>query len=514
MTSVVNRIETTDDVEFIAAVDLGSNSFHLVIATLENGRLIVVDRIREIVRLGGGLGPTSNLTVQAQKRALDCLRRFGERLRDIPRTNIRAVGTNTFRKAKNIQKFLPEAEKALGHTIEVITGREEARLIYDSVCYGLSAENIENQLVIDIGGGSTEIIAGSGHSPHLVESLYIGCVSLSKAYFRNGRISEDRLDRAEQAAQLEIRAIHKKYRDHGWERAWGCSGTIRAIGDATEYFSRGNGVITKQSLQQLRKEIYIRKHTSNLVELGFDAERCQVLPGGFAIVNALFKLLKIETMHISDSALREGVMYDLLGRLRNDDARERTVRALAKQWSVDLSHAHRVQNSALSMFYQVQTEWFEEYPQTENLLSWAALVHEIGLSIAHAKYHEHGAYLLEFSDMAGFSRSEQSALGALVRWHRRSFSKSAFDSYRTQLPKGVMRRLCVLLRLAVLLHRPRTARHGLSVSCRAQKKSLHIEFPPGWLNQHPLTRADLIQEKQHLKRAGIQLFITNFFEKA
>ena len=508
MTSVANRIEKTDDTEFIAAVDLGSNSFHLVIAKLESDRLLVVDRIKEIVRLGGGLDTNSYLTPQAQKRALDCLKRFGERLHNVPATNLRAVGTNTFRKAKNIQQFLPEAEKSLGHTIEVITGREEARLIYESVCYGLSSDNAENQLVVDIGGGSTEIISGIGHSPHLVESLYIGCVSLSKAYFPSGRITQERMIRAEQAAQLEIRAVHKQYLDHGWEKTLGCSGTIRAIGTATEILNGESGFISRNGLKKIRKEILKRKHTSDLVELGFDIDRCEVLPGGFAVVSALFELLEIESIEVSDLALREGVMYDLLGRLRNEDARESTVQSLTKQWSVDRSHAQRVQATALSLFDQVENSWFEDFPETRNLLSWAALVHEIGLTIAHAKYHEHGAYLLENSDMAGFSRSEQTALGALVRWHRRKISTSAFRAYNSQLPKRVMCRLCVLLRLAVLLHRPRTDRPGLSVAIKVKKKSIHITFPPDWLNQHPLTRADLIQEKQCLQQAGFQLFVS------
>lgn len=508
MTSVANRIEKTDDTEFIAAVDLGSNSFHLVIAKLESDRLLVVDRIKEIVRLGGGLDANSYLTPQAQKRALNCLKRFGERLHNVPATNLRAVGTNTFRKAKNIQQFLPEAEKSLGHTIEVITGREEARLIYESVCYGLSSDNAENQLVVDIGGGSTEIISGIGHSPHLVESLYIGCVSLSKTYFPSGRITQERMIRAEQAAQLEIRAVHKQYLDHGWEKTLGCSGTIRAIGTATEILNGESGVISRNGLKKIRKEILKRKHTSDLVELGFDIDRCEVLPGGFAVVSALFELLEIESIEVSDLALREGVMYDLLGRLRNEDARESTVQSLTKQWSVDRSHAQRVQTTALSLFDQAENSWFEDFPETRNLLSWAALVHEIGLTIAHAKYHEHGAYLLENSDMAGFSRSEQTALGALVRWHRRKISASAFRAYNSQLPKRVMCRLCVLLRLAVLLHRPRTDRPGLSVAIKVKKKSIHITFPPDWLNQHPLTREDLIQEKQCLQQAGFQLFVS------
>ena len=508
MNSDSDRVNTTDNTEFIAAVDLGSNSFHLVIARLENGRLVVIDRIREIVRLGGGLDSNSNLTPQAQKRALECLRRFGERLRDLPSTNIRAVGTNTFRKAKNISHFLPEAERSLGHNIEVITGREEARLIYESVCYGLSADNAVNQLVVDIGGGSTEVIAGSGYAPHLVESLYIGCVSLSKRFFPNGRIRKTRLALAEQAAQLEIRAIHKKYRDHGWDKVLGCSGTIRAIGEAIHQLNQGTGVISRPALNELREQILLRNHTSELIDLGFDETRCEVLPGGLAIVCALFEMLDIEEMEVSALALREGVMYDLLGRLRNDDARERTVTSLIELWSVDLPHANRVQTTVLDMYDQVSQRWFKEYPQTRSLLGWAAKLHEIGLSVAHAKYHQHGAYLVEFSDMAGFSRSEQTALGALVRWHRRKFPKDAFDAHHTQLPTKVLRRLCVLLRLAVLLHRPRTQRPGLSVNCRAKKNRITLGFPPDWLNQHPLTQADLVQEKLYLQQAGFELLVS------
>lgn len=507
MTSNLDRSDSANNAEFIAAVDLGSNSFHLVIARLESGRLIVVDRIKEIVRLGGGFDANSNLTLVAQQRAHDCLRRFGERLREIPSTNIRAVGTNTFRKAKNIRQFLPDAERSLGHSIEVITGREEARLIYESVCYGMSADDAENQLVVDIGGGSTEVIAGRGHAPHLAESLYIGCVSLSATHFRNGRISGERMVRAEQAAQLEIRAIHKNYRDHGWEKVLGCSGTIRAVGNAIELLNRGAGFISKDALQELREEILLRKHTSDLLELGFDTDRCAVLPGGFAIVRALFDLLKINSMEVSELALREGVMYDLLGRLRNDDARERTVRSLTEIWSVDRMHASRVRTEALSMYDQVAASWFKKHPETRNLLAWAAMLHETGLSIAHAKYHEHGAYLLEFSDMAGFSRSEQTALGALVCWHRRKFPKDAFDTYSTELPARILRRLCVLLRLAVLIHRPRTNRDGLTVICTARKKQIKIKFPANWLNRHPLTRADLVQEKLYLQNAGIELSV-------
>ena len=505
MTASQSQNKLRKNSDFVAAADLGSNSFHLIIARYDNDRLIVVDAIKEIVRLGGGLDHQSNLTLAARQRALGCLRQFGQRLRDIPPSNIRAVATNTFRKARNSHQFLPEAEEALGHSIEIISGHEEARLIYESVCYGLSMKT-ENQLVIDIGGGSTEIIAGAEHDPHLIASLDIGCVGLTKSRFPDGWISASRMEQAELDAQLEVRTVRHKFLDHGWEETIGCSGTIRAVAEAIQYLGLNNGIIDKQSLLALRSKILQFKHTSELMEIGFDERRSEVIPGGYAIVSALFTMLNINNLEVSKVALREGVMYDILGRLGNDDAREKSVYSLVHHWSVDLEHAQRVQKIALDMYDQVCKSWFKDNPDFRNLLSWAAVLHEVGLTVTHANHHEHGAYLLEFTDMAGFSRGEQAALAILVRSHR-SIWPVEFRSLiaKSHAPKKILKRLCVLLRLAVLLHRPRTNRFDLSIDCRAKKKSISLRFPPGWLQQHPLTLADLQQEQFNLRMAKINL---------
>ena len=314
--------------------------------------------------------------------------------------------------------------------------------------------------------------------------------------------------RAEQAAQLEIRAIHKKYRDHGWEKVLGCSGTLRAVGAGVAFLNQGNGVISKTTLSELREAVVLKNHTSHLTDLDFDPTRCEVLPGGLAIVCALFEMLGIEQMQISNLALREGVMYDLLGRLRNDDARQHTVQSLIDHWSVDIEHAVRVQKSALEFYDQVLESWFDNESDYRSLLSWAALLHEVGLSIAHAKYHEHGAYLLQYSDLAGFSRSEQSNLGALVRWHRRKFDVMAMQNGSFQLSNKHMYRLCILLRLAVLLHRPRTDRQEMIVDLSACRETIDLKFSRSWLETHPLTRADLKQERRYLALAGFKLKIT------
>ncbi len=492
---------------FIAAVDLGSNSFHLVIAKVDSDRLIVVDRIREVVRLGGGLDQSSNLNQETSARAIDCLQRFGQRLRDIPPDNIRAVGTNTFRKARNIQDFLPAAQAALGHKIEVIPGREEARLIYKSVSYG-SPDSNQKQLVIDIGGGSTEIIAGSDYEPNCVESLHIGCVSLTSTRFPGGHISYDCMAMAILDAQLEVRAVHRQFVEHGWGHVVGCSGTIRAVANSLSYLGLNDGHIGRRELNALRERMVQYQHVSELSKLGFETNRCEVLPGGFAIVFALFELLNIQTMEISDLALREGVLYDLLGRLRNDDVRQRTVESLLAQWSIDKDHAERVRDVALTMYSQVAPIWFSDEPETKNLLAWAALLHEIGLSLTHSKYHVHGGYLLEVSDLAGFSRTEQIVLATLVRFHRRKFDTEFFHSNQS-FPRRTIKRLCVLLRVAVLLLRPRTDRIRFDIKCTASRKQLTVEFPPDWLEQHPLTLADLRHEQNYLKSIGYELIYQN-----
>ena len=497
-----DSVESNREVEFVAAADLGSNSFHLVIARLENGRLVVIDKIKEIVRLGAGLDNQSNLTPEVQSRALDCLRLFGQRLREIPPSNIRAVGTNTFRKAHNLHEFLPSAEAELGHPIEVISGREEARLIYESVCYG-SSEIAATPLVADIGGGSTEVIVGTGNSPRYVESLFIGCVSMTRKYFPDGEITASRMTRAEQEALLEVRAIYRNFHQHGWSVAYGCSGTIQAIGNALLFLGLSGGDIEAETLKMIRSEVINCKHTSDLVHIGFEPVRSEVLPGGLAILCALFERLEIASMRLSDMALREGVMYDLLGRLRNNDARQHTVRALVHNWSIDIEHAKRVRSTALSLYEQVATTWFAKAPECSKLLAGAAMLHEIGISITYSKHHQHGAYLLEYTDMAGFSRSEQNALASLVRCHRRAIPSDF--GFNFHLPEKESQRLCILLRLAVLFHRPRTDRVDLFVDCEVKRKKIELRISSDWLEKHPLTHADLDQEKQFLKEVGYRL---------
>ncbi len=488
----------------IAAVDLGSNSFHMVVARPVNGHLNVLDRLREPVRLASGLDATGELDAAAQQRAIACLERFGQRLRDMHPGSVRAVGTNTLRKARNSDAFLEAAAAALGHPIEVISGLEEARVIYLGVSHSLPGSPGQ-RLVMDIGGGSTELIIGEGFEPIYMESLYMGCVSLSQAWFSDGAISAKAMRRAEIAAGQELQAIEQDYRRLGWVGAVGSSGTIRAVGEVLQAMGWSDIGITLPALQRLREAMIGAGHVSRLDALqGLPPERAAVFPGGVAILIATFAALGIERMEVSDGALREGLLYDLMGRIRHEDVRSRTISVLKERYHVDKAQAQRVHDTALYALHQVMHAWQLEDECVANLLEWAARLHEIGLAVAHSGYHKHGAYLLEFSDMPGFSRQEQKALAVLVRSHRRKFSTAVFRILPETQRERLMR-LAILLRLAVLLHRSRADIPLPPFHLEVDGKSINLRFPAGWLELHPLTQADLAQEAEMLKEGKFKL---------
>ena len=442
--------------ERVAAVDLGSNSFHMKVAHVVDGQLRVVDRMREMVRLAAGLDENDCLTEDTMGRAIDCLHRFGQGLHDVPPENVRVVGTNTLRRARNNEEFLTQAEKALGHTIEIIAGREEARLIYLGVAH--SAEQDKQQrLVIDIGGGSTEVIIGKQFEPLRLESLYIGCVGLSGRFFHDGRIRRKHFRAAQLAAEQELEPIQEHYREVGWEAAIGASGTIRTVESIVRNQQWSNHGITADALEKLKETLIEAGDVERLSILNEQSPRAAVFPGGVAILAAAFKALGIKRMTTSDNALREGVLYDLLGRHGDEDVREVTIRHLSSRYRIDPEQAARVEKTALYLQGQVEKSWRLGKEKYGNLLGWAARLHEIGLDIAHVQYHKHGAYVLAHADLPGFSRQEQELLGVLVRSHRRKFPQEVFATLSGKhRERG--RNLSILLRLAVLLHRSRTRR--------------------------------------------------------
>lgn len=474
----------------------------MVVAQLRNGRWTVLDRLREMVQIAQGLDENNCLTSAMQRKALDCLGRFSERLRDLPRDSVRIVGTNTLRRASNAADFIVEAQAVLNHPIDVVSGVEEARLIYLGVAQSLP-ETQTRCLAIDIGGGSTELIIGERMTPLYLESLYMGCVSMTKQFFADGVVRKKQFERALLAAHLELQPVKARFVQLGWSIAVGASGTVRTVEKLVhEFVGAGDGI----SLDAIQKVYEILLAAGNLSELkvkNVRAERINVLPGGLAILMAIFEALNVRELKISESALREGLLYDQVGRIHHEDVRDSSIKQTTDRYHIDKEQARRVEQSALACLAQVAEAWRLTHGRYAQFLTWAARLHEIGLTVAHDHYHKHGAYLAEHADLPGFSRQDQRVVAALIGGHRRKFPATIFKTLGSNAE--LTQRLCILLRLAVLLHRSRTDEKVPECQLVADDRSLHLKFPDGWLGLHPLTQEDLHQEAHYLKTTKIKL---------
>lgn len=495
-------LNAANESQELAAVDLGSNSFHLVIARLVGGEPALIDRHRDQVQLARGLDADAQLAEEAQERALKSLRRFGQRLRHIPATQVRAVGTKTLRTARNAQAFLREAKRALGHPIEVISGKEEGRLLYLGVVHSLP-DAPGPRLVVDIGGGSTECILGQGFEALVVHSLSMGCVGYSRRFFRKGKIDREGFEEAVLAAELEFQTIERSFRDAGWDVAVGASGTMRAVHEIIRLNGWSKHGITPSGLKKLKKAMLAAGSVKRLDLKGLKPERAPVLPGGLAIIIGLFESLGVERMTVSSGALREGVVYDLLGRIRHEDVRERTIRVFQERYQVDMAQAARVERLALALLLHAPPGWNLDQAQDGRFLAWAARLHEIGLAVTYSHYHRHSGYLIGNSDMPGFSRDDQQFLATIVSNHRRKLHKRDFSQLSASRARRTSR-LVVLLRLAVLLHRARAPQPlpVLHLEENTDGKLLTLRFPRGWLSEWPLTRGDLTGEAHYLRALG------------
>jgi len=489
---------------FLAAVDLGSNSFHMKLVRVVGDELEVIDRIREMVRLASGLDEHANLTDEAIQRATDCLSRFGERLRDIPSNQVRVVGTNTLRRAGNARKFIRLAQRALGHPIEIIGGQEEARLVYLGVSHSVRSSD-GRMLVVDIGGGSTELIIGRGYQPLHLESVFIGCVGLSLKFFKDGSITRKRMRKAITEGRRHLEPYEKAYRRIGWEQAIGSSGTIRTIEKIVIAQGWSDDGITPEALVKLQDALVKAGDIEALDLKGLGKDRAPVFPGGVAALSAVFDGLKINCMLASDGALREGLLYDRIGRTEHDSVREQSVTTLMTRYQVDLEQAARVEETAVDCFSQLAGSWkLDENENYRRCLIWAARLHEIGLAVAHSNYQKRGEYIVQYSDLLGFTRSEQQIVATLIRAHRYKFPSSVLAEFGEALVVPVMR-LCIILRIAVLLCRGRRDEQLPEISVTARSNKVKLKFPEGWLDQHALTRADLKQEKKYLKAIKVVL---------
>ena len=475
----------------------------MIIAEAQPTGLLVLDRLREMVQLGAGLRPGGSLDPAAAERALACLRRFGERLANLHTRSVRAVGTNALRKAADARGFLARAERELGHPIHVISGTEEARLIYAGVAYSLPPAS-GPRLVIDIGGGSTEFIIGRDGEPDELASIAVGCVSLTDKHLAGGALGAKRIAAARTEALRKLEPIVGGLKARGWTEAVGASGSIRSAATVAERMGLAGKEITPEAIAGVTARLAATPALSALELPGLSSERRSIFPAGLILLGAIFELLGIRRMQVANGALREGLLLDLVGRLTDHDVRDASVTHLAARFQLDRSQGERVATTARRLFAEVSPHWIEASSEHVKLLEWAARLHETGLAIAHPAYHRHGAYVLEHAELAGFSSEEQRRLALIVRAHRKALPAEEFRA----LPAGwrrATRRLAILLRIAVVLNRARAGDGEPPLRIRAKGRRLELEFPPAWLDQHPLSAADLSREQELLARAGYAL---------
>ncbi len=501
-----DSLPTVQIPETLASIDLGSNSFHMVVGRTLYGEIRTLDKLGEKVQLAAGLDDKNYLSEESQERALECLRRFAQRLQGIPPNAIQVVGTNALRVAKNAREFTRKAEQILGAPVDIIAGREEARLIYLGVAHTL-ADDAGRKLVIDIGGGSTEFIIGERFETRELESLHMGCVSFRERYFKNGEITEQGMQQAITHASRELLNIKYRFQTLGWQTSIGSSGSIKAIAHVIENLGLSQDGITAQALNQLKAHVISLGHIDQLQDIGVKKDRLSIFPPGLAILCACFDVLAIDIMSFADGALREGLLYDMIGRIQHEDVRERTITALQERYYVDIPHAQNVERTAMYAFRQVQHFWGLNADFFADLLRWSSRLHEIGLAISHTQYHKHGAYLIKYSDLSGFSNQLQQAIATLIRSHRRKLNDEIFSNYSEEQAKPLIR-LSILLRLAITLNRSRSTGQHTNFTISADSQALSIEFDQGWLEQHPLTRADLENEAEQLSAIGYKLSIS------
>ena len=480
----------------LAAVDLGSNSFRLEVARVSGDQLYPLDSLKETVRLAGGLTDDKRLDDATQARALACLHRFGERLRGLSPEAIRCVGTSALRVAKNADEFIPKAEIALGHPIEIVAGREEARLIYLGVAHSLPASP-DRRLVVDIGGGSTEFIIGHGLKPHERESLHMGCVNFSKRFFPDGVIDKSALKAAEVAARAEVERITREFSRGNWQQAVGSSGTARALREILEQNGWSDRGITADGLDRLRAQLVKAGHADALELTGLSRDRRPVIAGGFAIMTGLFAELGIEQMDVAETAMREGILYDLLGRFHKQDMREATVEEFARRYHIDTQQAARVKRVAQKLLAASGSQVDDN---DLLFLDWAARLHEIGLSVSHGGYHRHSGYILENADMPGFSRTEQARLALLARAQRGALVK--VPEFAAGSVSEHDRLLVWLLRQAVILCRSRAEPRLPDLKVELNGKRIRLDLPEGWLARRPLTQRALDEDAVHWHAVG------------
>ena len=502
----ISQKNTPKPQEF-AAIDLGSNSFHMVIARVVDGAMQVLGRLKQRVHLADGLDYQNRLSEEAIQRGLSCLTLFAERLQGFSPANVTIVGTHTLRQAINAEDFLQRAADVIPYPIEVISGHEEARLIFMGVEHTQPEKG--RKLVIDIGGGSTELVIGEDFEPRLVESRRMGCVSFANLYFPGGVISKENFRRARLAAIQKLETLSWQYRLQGWQYALGASGTIKATCEVLQAMGEKDTLITPERLEMLYREVVKHKSFDSLSLPGLSDERKAVFIPGLAILCGVFDALAIRELRLSDGALREGVLYEMEGRFRHQDIRSRTAQSLANHYAIDSDQARRVLDTTDQLYQQ----WREQNPKQANpqlcaLLKWAAMLYEVGLTINHSGLHRHSSYILQNTNMPGFNQDQQTLLATLVRFHRKAVKVEEMPRL-TLFKKKQFLPLVFLLRLGTLLNNQRQATSTPeTLKLTTDDGHWTLTFPHGYFSQNTLVQLDLEREQSYWKDiTGWQLTI-------
>ena len=488
--------EKTARPQEFAAVDLGSNSFHMVIARVVDGAMQIIGRLKQRVHLADGLDSNNMLSEEAMERGLACLSLFAERLQGFDPSSVCIVGTHTLRQALNAPEFLKRAEKVIPYPIEIIAGNEEARLIFMGVEHTQPEKG--RKLVIDIGGGSTELVIGEDFEPKLVESRRMGCVSFAQLYFAGGTINAENFQRARVAATQKLETLAWQFRIQGWDVALGASGSIKAAHEVLLALGEKDGIITPERLKKLVAEVVKFKNFDELSLPGLSDERKAVFVPGLAILCGVFDALAINELRLSDGALREGVLYEMEGRFRHQDIRSRTAQSLANQYNIDREQARRVLETTMHMYDQWQAQNPKLInPQLAALLKWAAMLHEVGLNINHSGMHRHSAYILQNSDLPGYNQEQQLMMATLVRYHRKAIKLDDLPRF-TLFKKKHYLPLIQLLRLGVLLNNQRQAT-TTPPTLRLTTDDNHwtLSFPHDWFSQNALVLFDLERDQEY-----------------
>ncbi len=486
-----------------AVVDLGSNSFHMMIAQVIAGSVQIIGRVKRKVRLASGLDSNMMLSDEAMQRGWECLNLFAERLQDIPRQNIKISGTATLRLATNVDTFLVNAERILGHSIEIISGEVEAQTIYKGAAYTSSSD--KKKLVVDIGGASTELIAGEGHEPKIFCSINVGCVTYLERYFPNGRLSKANFSNAIAAAEIEINKVRDKYNNFNWQEEVGASGTVQAIQEIL--MAQGfDEVITLARLETIQAQAIEYEHLEKLAIKGLVQERRHVFPSGLAILIAIFKQLGLNGMTLAGGALREGQLYSMLPELTKLNVRQRTINSVIARYHIDQAHAQRVADVCIAIAKQTQPGWNLAQFEAIDMLRSAALVHEIGLQVSYKDQQIHASYLLANSNLPGFTSAQKKLLTAIVRNHRDDIDTNAI-SQQTSTSVLLATRLIRIIRLAVILSLRRSDEVLPEIKVSVEQEKLSIHLPEGWLDKNPLSAAELQQEASYQGVQGWQLIL-------